>query len=255
MKHFSLQSGSSTIGLIAATGLFVGLMVYTTQFAFVKQENNLDKQVASAESEQATTLSTLIAPVMGIFSSETIQSKEADKAMLSDSAIKTPSKNETEITVSKGIVHAELPPSSSAYSDNSTTEAVSENSQLANSISNEKELPIKTMLVTPFMPDNLDRNRVNLANQLHANRYMYNQNSQYASGQYYGHSRGNGKGTGNGQGEFGFSISLKSRANMDANSDWDSGLNGRGAGYRHNTANYQQNVYANHNNQYQYRQY
>ena len=72
MKHFSLQSGSSTIGLIAATGLFVGLMVYTTQFAFVKQGNNPNDQVASTESEKATTLSSLIAPVMGIFKSEAI---------------------------------------------------------------------------------------------------------------------------------------------------------------------------------------
>ena len=251
MKRISLQSGSSTFGLIAATGLFVGLMVYTTQFAFVKQENNADKQAVSTESAPAAMLASLIAPVMGIFYSETIQSEEADKAMQSDSVNKTPPET----------VQAELPLSNSTHSANNAKVA-SEDSVPASGVTAQKELPVETMIAAPFIPENFDRNRINLLNQHQANQHqvnthMVNQNQQYATGQYYGNTRrsGKGKGAGNGQGEFGFSMSLKSRANMNANTDWDGGYNGQSSAYGYNAANYQQNAYANHSNQYQYRQY
>jgi surface antigen len=208
-----LQHGSSAVGLLTATAIFVGLLIYANQFAFNKNDNSIissflnktsDPVVTqSVDAETSVDTSTIQPSSQGIFDTPTLTQE-----------------NEDEVVSTREIIALDK--------DNSETTLVTE--------SHVQQSSPKPGL----MPVNYSTGQWN-GDQAAVYGYSthngrFNNNQQYlVNSRAYG--RGNGRGKMNGDGDFNFSMKFKSRARMDANTDFDSDLASYGNTYQQHLYN------------------
>jgi hypothetical protein len=207
------QQGSSTVGLLTATAIFIGLLVYADQFAFNKSENSLLSSFINNTPETVTTL-----PVESLSSIDTDTIQPSSQGIFETPTLTQENSNEV------------------AYS----TEAMQLDKQNSN-VSTDAEMAVPlaqpqtiTMPVN-YMPGRWygDQAAMSSYNTQNAG---FNNNQQYYS-TTRANGRGNGRGKMNGDGEFNFSMKFRARGRMDGNSDFDSNLGTYGNAYQQNLYN------------------
>lgn len=211
MKQLSLQNGLSHIGFIAASGLYIGLIVYTTQYAFVNQTDIVSVEETPLSKVKAS-ISSIIAPLAGgIFKSETISSDALDSEQPLQAGTAT---NFVEQAVIKQTVIKEAEVTGVSFDESEVTTAKVENKTTdgLQDIADYKITPTANSAMDEFSASNVYK-----ASYQQANDY-----NQYLSGKSYGDGRGYGKSRASVQREFNFSMKFKSRAKVNADSNWDS---------------------------------
>ncbi len=230
------QKGSSSAGLLTATAIFIGLLVYANQFAFNNSENSF--------------LSLLIDKT---FNTHKSSDNVADPSVEVLSSVDT----DTIQPSTQGIFETPtLAPEDKKVDVNSTRSAELE--KLTPETSTDIELAANPALSQPGIMS------VNYVSGHWYGKQSYDDqaalaayhNAWFNTGQQYysttrANGRGNGRGKMNGDGEFNFSMKFKARGRMDADSDFDSNLVADGNVYQQNLYN----VNAFYNPAYRYNYY
>jgi hypothetical protein len=197
MLKFELQKGSSTVGLLTATLIYVGLLVYANQYAFKVDRVNTSASNASQLAEPVT-LNT-----------------EADI-----DTVATATQDHEEAPVQTTVVQISTDQTTQTKLTN-PEQALPEADVVKNDAS---MIPVvQPAVFQPVYPSrsNFDQRFGSAQTAGFNNSQRYNTDSRAYT---YSNGRGNGRGKMDGDGEFNFSIKFKSRGRMDANSDFDTDM-------------------------------
>ncbi len=227
------QKGSSSVGLLTASAIYIGLLVYANQFAFSNSDNSFlssftsqspdNVAVPSLEAESSVDTGTIQPSSQGIFATPTLTSQDLNEA---DSSLQ-----------SADITKQNPAPS---------TDVVFVAKQLMLTGKDETQPYVANQMVNQ-----------GYAGQTALTSYQYQNAGFNNNQQYYSTTRANGRGNGRGKmnsdGAFNFSMSFKARGRMDADSDFDGNLVTDGNAYQHHL--YNTNIVSNPAYRYSYYNY
>jgi hypothetical protein len=213
------QKGSSTVGLLTATAIFIGLLVYANQFAFNNNDNSLLSSLFNKSPDPVTTESvevlaspdtdTIQPSPQGIFETPTLSPEDSNEVANASEALRHEQDN------SESSVNAEL--------------------SAPRLIAQSQPYPQAVVIPVNYASGNWNSDQV--AATFYNNQYTgFNNNQQYRSTSR-ANGRGNGRGKMNGDGDFNFSMKFKARGRLDANSELDSNLTAYGNAYQQNLYN------------------
>jgi hypothetical protein len=230
MATVSHQNGSSsTLGLLTASSIFVGILAYATYYGF--DEGSVPKFFTANTEDVSVEPTQVVQPgEKGIFASPTLV--EADEP------VSEPSVNQTSAPV---VV---------ADSNNKQAEASPmENESVLNReslsfLSDDTQIkafpPVTRTVVSMPSYSGYPADDQWMGYMDHRNASTLDGRGYY-DGRGYGNGSGRGRGTLDGDGSFDFNVSFKGRARMDADSDFDGNTDFNGySNYQNNHSYYHQ---------------
>lgn len=220
MKNINQQLGSSTTGLLTASFIYIGLLIYASYFAFnptqdKPQDNPLAQTDTVVPASQIASFAVVTPLPSGIFNSETIAVNNTSKE----------TQNQPAEANSSGPDNAMV--SGIQAQDQIETLSVSANSSQKTNVDGSTQ---SSPMVQPYPAVYGDNDALAWTTDERFTGRFDNRHDYYAKQRGRGYGRG--RGDMNGDGEFDFSMSFKSRARMDADSDWDSDFNTDLASYQ-----------------------
>jgi len=202
------QQGSSTVGLLTATAIFIGLLVYANQFAFNNSDNNLISLFINKTPEPVSTQSV-----------EPVSTTDTDTIQPSSQGIfETPTLTEE---TSNEVVNSAAAMPLAKQNSNASPEV---------EVAVQRAMPQSNTMSVNYTPGRWYGDQAAMSSYNTQNAGFNNNQQYYSTSRANG--RGNGRGKMNSDGEFNFSMKFKSRARMDANSDFDSNLSAYGNTYQ-----------------------
>jgi len=264
MINIQQQRGSASTGLLTASAIYIGLLVYINFYAFNGQDNiaqtrqddtPVAEQVVAAKDPGTNDPSAndpitndpssndpsidIVAPLSkGIFQSETIPlTGDANLSAEMEVARASSKSAPVELVALESVAQ----PSGKPVVEQSPVTTVDDRqAEIMSTISKDGVSAVKPETITHAQTINApgyyhpgDVISLDAYNRLNSDLYY----QQYTAAYNRAQGKGRGRGDMNGDGEFDFSMNFKSRGRMDADSDWDGDFETRGAGY-HQGNNY-----------------
>lgn len=229
MLYLEHQNGSSTVGLLTASAIFVALLVYANQFAFNDRNNEDSKSVDVQPQNTKPHGGDKSAPIVateGVISKPKLQSSTSELALAEIDEAPTQA------------AAVKVQPQDSASS------VASQSTMLAN-VTHWNPYPS----YYPAYYGSADQAAMNYTNDYSAGL----NNAQQLDAYVRANNRANGRGNMDGDADFTFTMNFKSRARMDANTDFDTDIDTYANAYQQHL--YNQNAVYQPNYGYNYYRY
>lgn len=223
MTTVSHQNGSSsTLGLLTASSIFVGILAYATYYGFDESSMPSLFSASTAENTEVVVPSLVQPGEKGIFASPTLVKADDSVSEISFNEVASNSVEQQSVASALSVL-------------NSVPESLSNNSIKPT------DAPRVTKAIAPlpkysgYPTDDRWTGYMNHRNAANLD------GRGYYTGRGYGNGSGRGDSAFDGDGSFDFNMSFKGRARMDADSDFDGSTDFNGySNYRSSYGYYQQ---------------